>query len=127
MEYWNPEQPPPTTPIRSPAGSGSWVAMISRTLAAAWGVSTSGAFLTISSCCGAVVVAMFFSVLKVHWFLDVTLLVSRVAVQCRISLHWMHPPRKGRTHSGAEGDALRSEILFESGKNPVCFIKMTCD
>jgi hypothetical protein len=43
MEYWNPEHPPPTTPIRRPAGSGSWVAMISRTLAVAEGVNTSGA------------------------------------------------------------------------------------
>src|ERR1700684_1670516 len=35
IEYWNPEQPPPTTPMRRPAGSGSCVAMISRTLAMA--------------------------------------------------------------------------------------------
>src|ERR1700736_745759 len=35
MEYWKPEHPPPTTPIRRPAGTGSWVAMISRTFAMA--------------------------------------------------------------------------------------------
>src|SRR5579871_3304910 len=49
MEYWKPEQPPPTTPMRRPAGSGSWVAMISRTLTIACGVSVSGAFFTVSS------------------------------------------------------------------------------
>src|SRR5580658_9296638 len=42
MEYWKPEQPPPTTPMRSPAGMGSCVAMISRTLAMAAGVRTTG-------------------------------------------------------------------------------------
>src|SRR6185437_2227179 len=57
IEYWNPEQPPPTTPMRSPAGRGSCVAMISRTLAMAWGVNVRGAFLI--SCSGvAAVVAM---------------------------------------------------------------------
>src|SRR5664280_2909664 len=54
IEYWNPEQPPPTTPMRSPAGSGSWVAMISRTLAIACGVRNRGAFFSVS-CAGAVV------------------------------------------------------------------------
>ena len=42
MEYWKPEQPPPTTPMRRPAGSGSWVAMISRTLFTALSVSRTG-------------------------------------------------------------------------------------
>src|SRR6202034_3013398 len=42
IEYWNPEQPPPTTPMRSPAGNGSWVAMISWTLATAWGERVRG-------------------------------------------------------------------------------------
>src|SRR3954469_17439520 len=59
IEYWNPEQPPPTTPMRSPAGSGSWVAMISRTFAIACGVRIRGACLTVSVC-GAAVVAMSF-------------------------------------------------------------------
>src|SRR5271154_4402547 len=42
IEYWKPEQPPPTTPMRRPAGNGSWVAMISWTLATAWGDSVRG-------------------------------------------------------------------------------------
>src|ERR1700722_10776059 len=42
MEYWKPEHPPPTTPIRSPAGTGVWVAIISRTLLIAAGVSVTG-------------------------------------------------------------------------------------
>src|ERR1700726_922632 len=42
IEYWKPEQPPPTTPIRRPAGIGSWVAMISRTLVIAFGVNVTG-------------------------------------------------------------------------------------
>src|SRR5579859_5666521 len=62
MEYWNPEQPPPTTPIRSPAGSGSCVAMISRTLLTALGVRLRGGFLAVSSAgVTVVVVAMNFS------------------------------------------------------------------
>src|SRR6185437_12272360 len=42
IEYWKPEQPPPTTPMRSPAGTGSCVAMISFTLATAAGVNCTG-------------------------------------------------------------------------------------
>jgi hypothetical protein len=42
IEYWNPEHPPPTTPIRSPAGTGSCVAIISFTLAIAAGVRLTG-------------------------------------------------------------------------------------
>src|SRR5580692_2881853 len=42
IEYWNPEHPPPTTPMRSPAGRGSWVAMISWTFVTACGVSVRG-------------------------------------------------------------------------------------
>jgi hypothetical protein len=45
MEYWNPEQPPPTTDNRNPAGTGVWVAMISLTLAIALEVSTGAAVL----------------------------------------------------------------------------------
>src|SRR5665213_3378215 len=43
IEYWNPEHPPPTTPIRSPAGTGSCVAIISFTLVIAEGVKFTGA------------------------------------------------------------------------------------
>src|SRR5271163_4311003 len=32
MEYWKPEQPPPTTPTRRPAGTGFCCAMTSLTL-----------------------------------------------------------------------------------------------
>src|SRR5437588_2254468 len=42
MEYWNPEHPPPTTPIRNPAGTGFCVAIISRTFAIAAGVRVTG-------------------------------------------------------------------------------------
>src|SRR6267154_6328081 len=42
MEYWKPEHPPPTTPIRSPAGTGVCVAIISRTFAIAAGVRVTG-------------------------------------------------------------------------------------
>src|SRR5271156_5212532 len=42
IEYWKPEQPPPTTPIRRPAGIGSCVAMISRTFTIAFGVNVTG-------------------------------------------------------------------------------------
>src|SRR6185437_2890514 len=49
IEYWKPEQPPPTTPMRKPAGRGSWVAIISRTLLTALGVIVRGGFLAVSS------------------------------------------------------------------------------
>src|ERR1700761_515649 len=42
MEYWKPEHPPPTTPMRRPAGIGSCVAMISFTFTIAAGVRTTG-------------------------------------------------------------------------------------
>src|SRR5712664_2543729 len=42
MEYWKPEHPPPTTPIRNPAGTGFCVAIISRTFATAAGVRVTG-------------------------------------------------------------------------------------
>src|SRR5947209_6183876 len=50
MEYENPEQPPPTTPTRSPVGTGVCCPMISLTLVIAVGVSEIGAFLVVS--CG---------------------------------------------------------------------------
>src|SRR5580658_7317013 len=47
MEYENPEQPPPTTPMRRPAGTGFCCPMISFTLETALAVSeTGGVFLT---------------------------------------------------------------------------------
>src|SRR5216683_5959528 len=45
IEYEKPEQPPPTTPTRNPAGTGFCCPMISLTLATAVGVSVTGAFL----------------------------------------------------------------------------------
>src|ERR1700722_9250749 len=42
MEYWKPEHPPPTTPIRNPAGIGFCDAIISRTLLIAAGVRVTG-------------------------------------------------------------------------------------
>jgi hypothetical protein len=39
IEYWKPEQPPPTTEIRRPWGLGSCCAMISATLLMAVSVS----------------------------------------------------------------------------------------
>src|SRR5580692_8433054 len=47
MEYEKPEQPPPTTPMRRPAGTGLCCPMMSLTLETALGVSdTGGVFLT---------------------------------------------------------------------------------
>src|SRR5215470_6318906 len=50
MEYENPEQPPPTTPTRKPAGTGFCCPIISFTFAIAVGVREIGAFLIVS--CG---------------------------------------------------------------------------
>src|SRR5271169_3352263 len=64
MEYENPEQPPPTTPMRRPAGTGLCCPMISLTLDTALAVrETGGAFFTSTSgtlvfTSGTVVVAM---------------------------------------------------------------------
>src|SRR5258708_37861336 len=44
IEYEKPEQPPPTTPTRNPAGTGVCRPMISLTLATAFGVREMGAF-----------------------------------------------------------------------------------
>src|ERR1700678_768809 len=49
IEYWKPEQPPPTTPMRRPAGRGSWVAMISRTFFTALSVSRTGVGLGVTT------------------------------------------------------------------------------
>src|SRR5262249_38713770 len=46
MEYEKPEQPPPTTPTRRPAGTGFCCAIISLTLAIALGVSVMGGAFT---------------------------------------------------------------------------------
>jgi hypothetical protein len=45
MEYWKPEQPPPTTDNRNPDGTGVCVPIISFTLAIAAEVSTGAAVL----------------------------------------------------------------------------------
>src|SRR5271169_6851527 len=62
MEYENPEQPPPTTPMRRPAGTGFCCPMISFTFETALAVSeTGGAFCTSGTLVftsGTVVVAM---------------------------------------------------------------------
>src|SRR5215469_11166477 len=47
MEYWNPEQPPPTTPTRNPAGIGFCCAITSFTLATAVGVKDIGLVSTL--------------------------------------------------------------------------------
>src|SRR6185437_14312254 len=49
MEYENPEQPPPTTPMRSPAGAGSCCFMISLTLETAVEVRLMGVFGVVST------------------------------------------------------------------------------
>src|SRR5512146_1022219 len=47
MLYWKPERPPPTTPMRRPAGTGFCCAMISFTLATAFALRVTGLdFLT---------------------------------------------------------------------------------
>src|SRR5579864_4766540 len=69
IEYEKPEQPPPTTPTRKPAGTGFCWAMISLTLATAFGVRVSGVFLVVS--CGLIsgvtVVAMNVSLVRSHY------------------------------------------------------------
>jgi hypothetical protein len=58
MEYEKPEQPPPTTPMRKPAGCGFCCAMISFTLETAVGVSETGPFGVVSTFGVVVVVAI---------------------------------------------------------------------
>src|SRR5436305_12319608 len=69
----NPDQPPPTTPIRRPAGIGSCCAMISFTLATAVGVRLTGKALGVVSILGCTVVAILFSSMKPQY-------ISRLAV-----------------------------------------------
>src|ERR1017187_1832295 len=45
IEWLNPEQPPPTTEIRSPLGAGSWELMISFTLPIAFSVISTMLFI----------------------------------------------------------------------------------
>src|SRR5580692_6434251 len=101
--------------------------MISRTLAMACGVSTSGAFLTVSSCCGAVVVAMFFSVSENSLVLRryFTGFARGCTVSNRISLDAI-PWRRSHPAHPSNHDS-HSKIPFESGKSQVYFIKMSCD
>src|SRR6185312_14191854 len=63
MEYENPEHPPPTTPMRRPAGSGSCWVMISFTLETAVEVRLIGLFGVVSTL-GVVVEAIQKSLLK---------------------------------------------------------------
>src|SRR5271157_2777518 len=58
MEYWKPEQPPPTTDNRNPDGTGVCAAMISLTLAMAAGVRIGAEVLGCTP--GMVVVAICF-------------------------------------------------------------------
>src|SRR4029077_983306 len=51
IEYEKPEQPPPTTPTRSPAGTGFCWVMISLTLATAFAVKVMGAVFALVSGC----------------------------------------------------------------------------
>src|ERR1700733_13753545 len=65
IEYEKPEQPPPTTPTRKPAGTGFCCPIISFTLATALGVRVMGAVFFTSGTLvvtpGTVVVAIYFS------------------------------------------------------------------
>src|SRR6266481_1940813 len=62
MEYEKPEQPPPTTPTRRPAGTGFCCDMISLTFATAFEVRVMGAFFTSGvGVTGVVVVAIHLS------------------------------------------------------------------
>src|ERR1700730_2855258 len=56
MEYEKPEQPPPTTPTRRPAGTGFCCAMISFTLLTALAVRLMGAFFVSAGFTSGVVV-----------------------------------------------------------------------
>src|ERR1700688_1605831 len=60
MEYEKPEHPPPTTPMRNPAGTGFCWPMISLTLATALAVRLTGGTFLVSSVLipGTVVVAI---------------------------------------------------------------------
>src|SRR5664280_1214530 len=66
IEYEKPEHPPPTTPTRSPAGTGFCCAMISFTLAIAVAVRLSGLVATLGAVVvfGVVVVVAIISPLK---------------------------------------------------------------
>src|SRR6476660_3515540 len=87
MEYEKPEHPPPTTPIRKPAGTGFCWAMISFTLVTALAVRVTGAAFLVTS--GTVVVAIRISLaLKLFdysnmWFPSQTLIAETAT-------GWMH-------------------------------------
>src|SRR6478672_12408797 len=76
MEYEKPEQPPPTTPIRKPAGTGFCCAMISLTLVTAVGVKLTGN-LGVVSTFGVVVVAIACISLKLNE-LDCSSIIHRL-------------------------------------------------
>src|SRR5713226_3624014 len=78
IEYEKPEQPPPTTPTRRPAGTGFCCAMISLTLAIAFAVRLIGAVFALVSgfTSGVVVVAICIS-LKLRINVIITKTASR--------------------------------------------------
>src|ERR1700733_6568732 len=72
IEYWKPEHPPPTTPIRRPAGTGSCVAIISFTLAIAAGVRVTGwveAGVPVTTSAGGVTVAVAIGQISLYIYL----------------------------------------------------------
>src|ERR1700687_4427792 len=104
IEYWKPERPPPTRPMGNPAGGGSWVAIISRTLAIAGGVRISGAFFSVSGVvvAGAVVVVAMISPSSLVVFPRCYCTAPQGAIQGPFvhSYHWMlldtQKSRRGR-------------------------------
>src|ERR1700733_14450172 len=82
MEYWKPEQPPPTTPIRRPAGSGSWVAMISRTLFTALSVRRTGVTFCAGAASGVTASGVGVVVVTVLVAMDRNLLGKRLLLEC---------------------------------------------
>src|SRR5580693_10789651 len=93
MEYEKPEQPPPTTPIRRPAGTGVCCPMISFTLETALAVSeTGGVFFTSGTLMftfGTVVVAIRISLaLKyLHYRRASTAVGSVIGLQSQLPRH----------------------------------------
>src|SRR3954454_10257215 len=69
MEYEKPEHPPPTTPTRNPAGTGFCCAMISFTLATAFGVILTGLVLVGVPIVGVSVVAIPLLLVRILWWI----------------------------------------------------------
>src|SRR5581483_7742245 len=97
MEYEKPEHPPPTTPTRSPAGTGFCWAIISFTLAIAVGVKVIGGFLVVSCglTSGVVVVVAIGSPLPAHYNRrDFRAIDSEIEANQRVSCWARLPPVK---------------------------------